>query len=1043
MAKRKRQRTKRKAGRRVPGRQDVRISVCMIARDEEIFLTRCLDNIGESAFEILVGDTGSVDNTREVARTSGAQVFDIPWANDFSKARNEVIDRARGDWILVLDCDEVISRKDWDVIRKTVLSGRAVGYRMTTRNYTSSSDRAGWRPCKGEYDEEALYSGWFPTTKVRLFENRPRIRFEGALHELVESSIEAFGGGIVDCLVPVHHYGYVEKDRTGKMATLYLDAAEQKAAADAGNPKAKYELAIARRDSGNLEEARSAIRECIGQVRDLPENTDPYLRLDYAYLIEGDILGRMGDSNGARESCRKALAVNPQCHEALNNLGTALLRDGDLEQARDCYQKALGIAPEMEAIKKNLEKVNRALGTTSLSGETGLARDRELVANTPPDEKGDDANTSSILTQENRRGGDIKSPDKRLSLCMIVRNEEERLEGCLECVEDLVDEIVVVDTGSTDGTVAVAESFGAKIGYFEWCDDFSAARNESLKLATGDWIMWLDADDRLPVECHDKIRNLIAGTKEKAYLFVLDSQDCETVACLQMRLFPNVPGVEFEKPVHEQLFPSVARLGIEVEPTDVIVVHTGYTTTEVVRDKMERYLRIMERWLEDHPGDYVVRSNVAMTYFVWKELNTAIGHYEKILHESDCKKDGNLVIETTAWLYLGRCYMRKGDFDQGLAFLLEALKLDDQYAVTNVTLGECYLKMDRPQDSLQALDQAQKFEDQLTFAANDPIALKYWIRFFKAQNLESLGQLDEALSLYQQANEVDPTRSDALGAISTLHRKAGRMAEAVKALEGALEIDPDDPRHRFNRGTFYLEDGQMEAAEKWLRSTLEINPDMPGPYLNLGIVARRQGDMQTAEEMYRHAIEREKESYEPLANLGHLLLDQERYSEAGEVFERVRTFKTGLLDVDMGLCVARAASADLEAVRGLATDILRAVYGSGTLPMLPDGVGAPALAQLFAESGRKLLAGRVVVCARLGFLTAHLLDPASMEFALQLAEVFRASGELWRAIPLYEKMIQSQPTEPELFRKLGQCYLEMGAPEAAQLCEDQVVALAG
>jgi len=188
----------------------------MIARDEEIFLTRCLDNIGESAFEILVGDTGSVDNTREVARTSGAQVFDIPWANDFSKARNEVIDRARGDWILVLDCDEVISRKDWDVIRKTALSGRAVGYRITTRNYTSSSDRAGWRPCKGEYDEEASYSGWFPTTKVRLFEKSPRIRFEGALHELVESSIEAFGGGIADCLVPVHHYGSWKRTEPGR-----------------------------------------------------------------------------------------------------------------------------------------------------------------------------------------------------------------------------------------------------------------------------------------------------------------------------------------------------------------------------------------------------------------------------------------------------------------------------------------------------------------------------------------------------------------------------------------------------------------------------------------------------------------------------------------------------------------------------------------------------------------------------------------------------------------------------------------------------------
>jgi tetratricopeptide (TPR) repeat protein len=1042
MAKRKRQRSKRKVGRKGPVRQDARISVCMIARDEGAFLARCLESIGDHAHEILVGDTGSTDNTREVARAAGAKVLTVPWIDDFSKARNVVISRAKGDWILVLDCDEVVSEQDWDVIRKTALSGRAVGYRMTTRNYTSSSDRAGWRPCKGEYREETDYSGWFPTTKVRLFKKSPRIRFEGALHELVESSIEASGGTIADCLVPIHHYGYVEKDRSGKMTALYLDAAECKAAQDTENPKAKYELALARRDSGKLEEARSAIQECIDQMKTSSGKVDPYLRLDYAYLIKGDILGRIGDPDGARECCREALAANPQCHEALNNLGTALLRDGDLEAARDHYQRALAIAPEMEAINKNLEKVDRALAARSKPEPADSHLPTDTSVTHIPDFGVEAANTTGLLREEAKRGGDIEPAKARLSLCMIVRNEEERLGRCLECVQGLVDEIVVVDTGSTDGTVAVAERFGAKMGYFEWCDDFSAARNESIKLASGDWILWLDADDLLPSEYHDQIRNLIATNQKKAYLFVLDSQGCETVACLQTRLFPNVPGAEFEKPVHEQLAPSMARLGIDVEPTGVRVVHTGYTTKEVVRGKMERYLRIMERWLEDHPGDYVVRSNVAMTYFVWGELNTAIGHYENILHESNCKKDRNLVIETTSWLYLGRCYMRKGDCEKGLTFLLEALKLDDQYAVTNVTLGECYLKMEKAQESLQALDQAQKFEDQLTFSANDPIALKYWIRFFKAQNFESLGRLDEALNWFRLASEVNPARSDALGAMSTVYRKAGRMAEAVEALERALEIEPNDARHRFNRGTFYLEEGRTEAAEEWLRSAIEVDPGMPGPYLNLGIVARRKGDLKIAEEMYRLAIAREKKSYEPLANLGHLLLDQERFPEAGEVFERIRTFKTGLLDVDLGLCVAHAASGDIDGVRGLTVGILKGVYGSDTLPMLPDGVSEAALAQLFAESGRKLLTSRIVVCARLAYLIAHLLDEDSIEFALQLAEVFRASGEIWRAIPIYEKIIRSQPTDPGLFKKLGQCYQDMGAPEAAQLCEDQVVALA-
>src|ERR1700730_15626481 len=84
-----------------------------------------------------------------------------------------------------------------------------------------------------------------------------------------------------------------------------------------------------------------------------------------------------------------------------------------------------------------------------------------------------------------------------VSLCLIARNEEANLPACLESAADLVDEIVVVDTGSTDRTKEVAARFGARIYDFAWVDDFSAARNESLRHASGDWIFWLDADDRL------------------------------------------------------------------------------------------------------------------------------------------------------------------------------------------------------------------------------------------------------------------------------------------------------------------------------------------------------------------------------------------------------------------------------------------------------------------------------------------------------------------------------------------------------------------
>ncbi len=84
-----------------------------------------------------------------------------------------------------------------------------------------------------------------------------------------------------------------------------------------------------------------------------------------------------------------------------------------------------------------------------------------------------------------------------LSLCMIVKNEEKHLARCLSSVKDVADEIVIVDTGSTDKTIEIAESFSAKIFHFDWVNDFSAARNFALSKCTGDWILYLDADEEL------------------------------------------------------------------------------------------------------------------------------------------------------------------------------------------------------------------------------------------------------------------------------------------------------------------------------------------------------------------------------------------------------------------------------------------------------------------------------------------------------------------------------------------------------------------
>ena len=136
-----------------------------------------------------------------------------------------------------------------------------------------------------------------------------------------------------------------------------------------------------------------------------------------------------------------------------------------------------------------------------------------------------------------------------LSLCMIVKNEDRFLQGCLESIKDVVDQIIVVDTGSTDKTLNIAQEYNAQIHYFDWCDDFSAARNVSIKYATGDWILWMDADERLAPESIERLaRILVPEEVPVVYKVGIHSiwQDSSTVQLSHaFRIFNNHKGIFF------------------------------------------------------------------------------------------------------------------------------------------------------------------------------------------------------------------------------------------------------------------------------------------------------------------------------------------------------------------------------------------------------------------------------------------------------------------------------------------------------------------
>ncbi len=627
----------------------------------------------------------------------------------------------------------------------------------------------------------------------------------------------------------------------------------------------------------------------------------------------------------------------------------------------------------------------------------------------------------------------------RLSLCMIVRDEEKRLGRCLDSVAGLVDEIVVVDTGSRDGTRALAQQYGARLADFAWCDDFAAARNRSLELATGDWIMWLDADDVLPSNEHAKIRHLLSRGQPRGYFFVLDDQGYERVSCLQLRLFPNRPGVEFELPVHEQVTPSLTRLGISLVPTDIRVLHTGYPTVGIVKAKKERYLAIMERWLVAHPDNYIVRSHVALIYHTTGQLRQAEEEYRRIIYDSRCLAERNYVVYTTALLFLGRTYLKLGDLDAALHCMRWAEREDPDYVLTRLSLAEVLVRRAEYDLALPYALSVPATGRQPTFFPLDYDEMLYSAHILAGQAYQGREELSRAEHSFRQAAQVPvPRRSQALGLVSELCQQQGNNVGARQALEEARTIDPGNLQHLFNLGALLLNEGELEQAEACFAAVVQQDPEQTPARLNMGYIARKKNDFARAETLYREALEHDLDGVEARANLAHLLLEQERYAEAGAWFEQVRQRRAELLDIDLGLLVVQAVGGDAAAAHGLASEII------ARFPDIESEMdSASGTARTLLRLGAELLRRNLARCAELALLAAAALDADARAAHRALGELYYTRGVYWQAISRFEMLLQAHPGDAVVFGRLGDCYERLGVAAAARMCRDQQRQLGG
>jgi len=323
------------------------LSVAMIVKDEEGRIGDAIGSVSPIADQIVVVDTGSTDNTIDRAKSLGAEIYEHVWRDDFSAARNESLHHCRGDWIFVLDADEVVAERDLDLFRALTQTEKDVAYRFVSRNYGFNSELTGWVPC----DPKDLYArgcpGWHPSIKTRLFRRNPEVRFEGRIHELVMKSLDSLGIPRILSGVPIHHYGRAQSPRRLRVKQeYYLALGKQKAFDNPADAKSHFELGNQLHELGDYEGAAESYRRAL--------EIEPNSAVLLANL--GSVYHKVGDFVSAKKSYQRALELEPYHPDSMRNLGVTMACMGEYDGAIECLSNAAELSP-------GLFDVHRALGT--------------------------------------------------------------------------------------------------------------------------------------------------------------------------------------------------------------------------------------------------------------------------------------------------------------------------------------------------------------------------------------------------------------------------------------------------------------------------------------------------------------------------------------------------------------------------------------------------------------------------------------------------------------------------------------------------------
>ena len=428
-----------------------------------------------------------------------------------------------------------------------------------------------------------------------------------------------------------------------------------------------------------------------------------------------------------------------------------------------------------------------------------------------------------------------------LSLCMIVRNEAELLPRCLESVKGVVDEIVVVDTGSTDDTKGVAEAHGAKVGHFEWCDDFAAARNASLELASSDWILVLDADEILLPGSTHALKAAMASS-EGGFLLPLENwvgegKEAERQTVQLLRLFRNLPSMRYRGRVHEQVTESMETLGLTIGFCSARIRHDGYLAQRIQeRDKYERNLKLLRCMVAEQPEAPYSWYQLGKTLLAMKRWAEAREPLEEALRLLDgVSRPETYTFYPLAYAHLANCLEVMEDREAALEILVSGIARLPVSAELRYRQGIYLRELGREDEALEAFLQGFHSEDPLRSHV-----LVAWLAGAIADLYWKRGDRSHAIPFYRiGAEQSEPRAAEPYLKLANALLEVGNLSGAAEAYETVIGLDPHQFGAQLALGTVYFEQGNFFMALSAFSAADRLKPGLPDLAILMGECKRR------------------------------------------------------------------------------------------------------------------------------------------------------------------------------------------------------------